>query len=119
MITVTARDGATQIHVEEKFELEGWKILNPAGGVVGGLVLGAGLSQIVPSPEAVVAVMGLLGGAFGAYISVKWTIFGEARRRMPELQWLADRLAEIAGRPHRVPPGSGGAGTEEADGAEV
>ncbi|MEJ2679657.1 MAG: protein kinase [Gemmatimonadota bacterium] len=98
VVTVTPRDGGTVVHVEEKFELDGWKLFTPGWGAAGGLLFGAGLTQTIAAPEPVVGIVSLLGGAFGAYLSVKWTIFGAAKQRMPELQWLADRLAELAGR---------------------
>jgi serine/threonine protein kinase len=103
-VTVTPRDGSTLVHVEEKFQLEGWKLFTPGWGAAGGLLFGAGLSQTIAAPEPVVGLVALLGGAFGAYLSVKWTIFGAAKQQMPELQWLAARLAELAGRPPGATP---------------
>ncbi len=98
VVTVTPRDGTTVVHVEERFDLEGWKLFTPGWGAAGGMLFGAGLSQTIAAPEPVVGIVALLGGAFGAYVSVKWSIFGAAKKQMPELQWLAERLAELAGR---------------------
>ncbi|MEJ2217894.1 MAG: serine/threonine-protein kinase, partial [Gemmatimonadota bacterium] len=74
VVTVTPRDGRTLVHVEEKFQLEGWKLFTPGWGAAGGLLFGAGLSQTIAAPEPVVGIVALLGGAFGAYVSVKWSI---------------------------------------------
>ncbi|MEJ2187043.1 MAG: serine/threonine-protein kinase [Gemmatimonadota bacterium] len=113
MVTVTPADGRTLVHVEERFELEGWKLFTPGWGAAGGLLFGAGLSQAIAAPEPAIGIVALVGGALGAYVSVKWSIFGAAKQQMPELQWLAERLAELANRPPgstppppaEVPPG--------------
>ncbi len=92
VVTVRAKDGATQVVVHEEYGPFGWRrVLIPAG-MVGGALLGLGLGAVTGIGE----VGMILGLAVGLPTAIFGTIFGDKERRRPGLEKLADRLAEVA-----------------------
>jgi serine/threonine protein kinase len=94
VVTVTPRDGTTRIHVEERFEFGGPRMMIPAGGAFIGLMsmalvlAGFGFMESAWATLPVV-LAGLTGGALGANGYLLW----QRNRRGPELEALADRIA--------------------------
>ncbi len=94
VVTVTPRGGSTRIHVEERFEFGGPRMMIPAGGAFIGLIsmtlvlAGFGFMESAWAMLPVV-LAGLTGGALGANGYLGW----QRNRRGPELEALADRLA--------------------------
>jgi len=103
-ILVAREHGKTRVRVEEHVELRGGSIFVPGWGAAGGALVTFGVVSALGLPEAAmvlalpVAVGGAVATAFG-------TISGLSRARRPELERLADRLAETAARA-ALPPGS-------------
>ncbi len=98
VVKITPHDGGTRIHVEERVELSGWERLVPVVGVVSGAaigILGAGALQMTYTVMGISALGFALVGAFGAHRLAMW---GICRRRRPELETLANRLAELAAK---------------------
>ena len=98
VVKITPQDGRTRIHVEERVELSGWVRLVPVAGVVAGAaigVLGAGALQASDTVMGLSALGLAIVGGFGAVRVVTW---GICQRRRPDLEHLANRLAEIAAK---------------------
>jgi tRNA A-37 threonylcarbamoyl transferase component Bud32 len=96
VVTLTPRDGTTRIHVEERFEFGGPRMMIPAGGAFIGLMSMATVLAsfgFMESPWAIIPVVlaGLTGGALGANGYLGW----QRNRRGPELEALADRIAQL------------------------
>ncbi len=92
VITVRAKDGATQIQVREEFGLGGIRKVALPVGVFSGAGIGALLSALLGLGPALVAPGAILGvpAAIMALIRI------EANTRRPQLDALAARLEEIA-----------------------
>jgi hypothetical protein len=98
VVKITPQEGKTRIHVEERVELSGWARLVPVAGAVAGAaigVLGAGALQASDTVLGFTALGMALVGSFGAFRGTTW---GVCRRRRPELEQLANRLAELAAK---------------------
>jgi hypothetical protein len=103
-VLVTREHGRTRVRVEEHVELRGASIFAPGWGAAGGALVTFGVLSALGLPETtfVLAIPMAIGGA----IATAWgTIAQLSRRRRPELERLADRLAETAARA-ALPPGS-------------
>ncbi len=98
VVTVTPRGGVTQIRVEERLEISGWrKAALPFGGVTAAAVAMSFLHALAP-PEPVAAVFAIAAAAAGVFFSARWVIWFEAQRLEPQLERLANRLAALAER---------------------
>ena len=95
VITVTPRSHKTHIHVEERFELSGWRLFAPGWGAAVGALSGAGVAALLGISEPAIVVPILIGGFGGAISLANGMIRIPARRRRPQLEQLADRLAEL------------------------
>ncbi len=96
VVTVTPRHGQTQIRVEERLEIAGWrKAALPFGGVTAAAVAMSFLHALAP-PEPVAGVFAILAAAAGVFFSARWVIWFEAQRLEPQLERLANNLAELA-----------------------
>ena len=95
VITVTSRSGETHIHVEERFELSGWRLFAPGWGAAAGALAGAGVAALLGVGEPAIVIPVLIGGFGGAISLANAMIRVPARRRRPQLERLADRLAAL------------------------
>jgi hypothetical protein len=95
VITITPQSGKTHIHVEERFEVSGWRIIAPGWGAAAGGLTGLGLGTLVGFGDAGVVIPALIGAFGGAFAAVNAIIRIPAGRRRPQLERLADRLAEL------------------------
>jgi hypothetical protein len=105
IVTVTPEAGRTQVHIEERFELSGWRIFVPAWGVGGGLLLGLGAVAALGFGDRAM-LFALLLAPVGAITAVTLFLKGKAARHRPKLVELADRLAtlvEVSARPALEP----------------
>jgi hypothetical protein len=97
-VSVGVEEGKTRIHIEEHVELRGASIFLPGWGVGGGIavaVLGMALGLYPEQALPFIAVPAAFVGAAGTITGV---ISGLVRKRRPELEALADRLASGAAR---------------------
>jgi hypothetical protein len=97
-VSVGVEEGKTRIHIEEHVELRGASIFLPGWGVAGGIavsVLGMALGLYPEQALPFVAVPAAFAGAAGTITGVIGRL---VRKRKPELETLADRLAEHAAR---------------------
>jgi len=94
-VTTTTWNGRTEIHIEERIELTGWKQFAPGYGAAAGaafalmMVLGLGLAG------GAIVLPALIFGVAGAILTVQSMIIAMAEERKPELLELGDGLAEV------------------------
>jgi serine/threonine protein kinase len=93
VITVTSQSGRTRIHVEERFELAGWRLFAPGWGAGIGALLGAGFGALIGLQDSAIAIPAIVTAFGGAYSMANAFIRIPANRRKPQLEQLADRLA--------------------------
>jgi len=94
VITVASQSNKTHIHIEERFELAGWRLFAPGGGAAVGGLSGLGLGYLVVG-EPAFAIFGLIGAVGCAILTANAMIRIPAKRRRPKLEKLADRLAGL------------------------
>ncbi len=97
VVTVTPEAGETRIHIEERQELAGWRLFVPGWGAAAGALLTLPIWHLVaddPNPVLIALTLGfaIAGGITTANLML-WT---GARRKHPQLEQLADRLAVLA-----------------------
>jgi hypothetical protein len=95
IVTVTPEGGKTQVHIEERFELSGWRIFVPGWGVGVGVITGIGLVSALGMDDRAM-LLALLLAPVGAITAVALFFKGKAARHRPKLLELADRLAALA-----------------------
>jgi serine/threonine protein kinase len=99
VVKITPQEGRTRIHVEERVELSGWERAVPVvGAVVGaavGIFIGGGAMQ---GSERVMGFFALGFAIAGAFVASKVGMWRICNRRRPELEQLANRLAELAAK---------------------
>ncbi len=96
VITVTPQDGQTQIHVEEHLTLSGYrKALLPVGALTAG-ILALPFVRLLDPAEPVAVLFALAAAGAGLFFAAKWVNWYDALMREPQLEKLADRLAEIS-----------------------
>ena len=107
--TITRAADRTHIHIEERFELSGWRIFVPAWGVGAGVILGVLTVAALGLPDRAM-LLALMLAPVGGFSSVFLFLRGSAARRKPQLLELADRLAAIIERsePQALGPGNSG-----------
>jgi len=98
VITVTSHSGRTRIHVEERFELAGWRLFAPGWGAALGALLGAGFGALIGLGETGIVVPAIVTAFGGGYTMANAFIRIPANRRKPQLEQLADRLALLCER---------------------
>ncbi|MGD2215485.1 MAG: serine/threonine-protein kinase [Gemmatimonadales bacterium] len=107
VVTVTPDAGKTLVHIEERFELSGWRIFVPGWGVGAGIIAGIGIVSALGLGDRAM-LLALLLAPVGAISAVALFFKGKAARHRPKLLELADRLATLAeetGRPGSRPGG--------------
>ncbi len=97
-VSIGSAEGHTLIHIEEHVELRGPSIFVPGWGVAGGIAVSAIGMALGLYPEQVLPFVAIPAAFVGAFSTVTGVIGGLTRKRRPELEGLADRLAERAAR---------------------
>ena len=98
VITLRPRDGVTALHVEEQFELAGWRILMPGWGAGAGGLFGLAVTAMLGLPEPAILVTALPAAIFGALATVRGMINTRAQNASPQLQRVLDRLTDLVSR---------------------
>jgi hypothetical protein len=94
VVTVRPKDGTTHIQVREEFGLGGArKVILPFG-----VLLGAGAGALLGAVTGVGPAMVAAGAILGVPTAIAGLIRFESNTRHPQLDALAERLREIAGR---------------------
>jgi serine/threonine protein kinase len=101
-ITVAAHGGQTIIRIEERLDLAGARALMPALGAAGGGLLGILISVALGGNDWAVLIPGGLLALWGGVLTASTLIGNDRKRRTPELEALADRLATLAERASRA-----------------
>jgi hypothetical protein len=92
VVTVRAKGGATEVVVHEEFGMRGVQKLSIPAGILSGGLVGLGVGALFGLPPA-----GALPGALiGAAAAIRGSTSLMKRWRRPQLEELADRLAELA-----------------------
>lgn len=95
IVTVTPEAGKTQVHIEERFELSGWRIFVPGWGVAVAVVTGLGLVSALGMGDRGMLLIALLAPV-GAISAVALFFKSKVARHRPKLLELADRMAALA-----------------------
>jgi hypothetical protein len=107
-VTVTSRDGATAIRVEERLGNLAGAVYGGIGGGVGGGALGLPImAAVFLGPVGALAIPAWLGGW---WLGVRAIYRRAARQRAERLQALTEELAAVVDR--RAGPRSGAAGSD-------
>jgi hypothetical protein len=99
--------GRTRIQVEDRLELGGWKSVAPIWGAGGGGLFGLLLALAQNTPEPFVIIPGLVFAFWGGLLTAEGILGSDARKKLPQLKKLAERLAELVrqGSSTVLPPG--------------
>jgi hypothetical protein len=92
--TITSHGGRTLIHIEERFEIAGWRLMVPAWGAAAGGLLSLPLIYLLGGDSAPFVALPFAGA--GGILAATGLLRGSAMRRRPQLERLADRLATFA-----------------------
>jgi hypothetical protein len=93
VITMTPRVGETRIHVEERFELDSWRLMIPGAGAFVAIMLVLLAARVfVLADSSWMVLPALLGGGAGGVLTATGFLRLQQERRRPELEALADRL---------------------------
>jgi hypothetical protein len=98
VVKITPQEGKTRIHVEERVELTGWFRLIPVVGTVAGAAVGIIVAGALQASDTVMGFAALGTALMGSFGALRGTTWGVCRRRRPELEQLANRLAELAAK---------------------
>jgi serine/threonine protein kinase len=105
VVTAQSADGYTEIHVEERLEMSGWRMVIPAWGAGGGIIVTlltlVGLGLDIDSFKALIFANGALGG----FLTINGVLWTTHRRRQPEIEDLAATLKAIIEERRRLEPG--------------
>ncbi|UCG86106.1 MAG: serine/threonine protein kinase [Gemmatimonadota bacterium] len=95
-VTVSAEAGVTRIHIEENMQIVGPRQFVTILGVAAGGLLGAMFAMAAGLGESPLLILPTLAlAAAGATAAVRSQVLSLAKRRLPELQALGDRLAAL------------------------
>lgn len=95
-ITIAVQGGKTNIRIDERLDLTGARALLPPLGTAGGGALGIIISLAMGGNDwAMILPAGLLG-IWGGVLTASTLISKDSKRRKPQLEALADRLATLA-----------------------
>jgi hypothetical protein len=95
-VTVSTEDDQTLVHVEEHIELRGGSIFVPGWGAAGGALLSLAAIAVAGLPEQALLFVVAPVAIAGAITTTTQVISRLTRKRRPELEALADRLATRA-----------------------
>jgi hypothetical protein len=98
VVKITPQDGKTRIHVEERVEMSGWQQLVPVLGIAAGAAFGLFFAAALQGSERIMGFSALGFALVGAFVAIKVGVWRICNRRRPELEQLANRLAELAAR---------------------
>jgi hypothetical protein len=98
VVTVSPDAGATRIHIEERFELSGWRIFAPGWGVGVGIIVGLAVTTYLGAPDRALMFVSLGLGAIGGFMGARAIPWIGKARRLPQLVRLADRLEDLVQR---------------------
>jgi serine/threonine protein kinase len=104
VVTVTPEAGRTRIHIEERWELSGWRMFIPAWGTGIGILSGLGISAALGMADRAMLFTALGMAALGGFTAVQIYLKAGISRRQPQLAQLADRLTSLVERV--APPAS-------------
>jgi len=92
VVTVRPSGEATEVHLEERFEMTGWKQWAPGWGVAGGALIGAAFGASLGVGDPAVGILAVPGAVAGAWLTIKGVENTFVQSRSPQLQRLLDRL---------------------------
>jgi hypothetical protein len=95
-VTIAPQAGQTRIKIEEKLELAGWTLAAPGWGAAGGGLFGILVARLWEAPEPYFIIPILIFAFWGGFVTANSIIWNMHKRRSPQLEALADRLAEMA-----------------------
>ncbi len=91
----------TEVHLEERLELAGWREAAPGIGAGIGLLFGTLVGLAMGLSDGAILITALPGGASGAWMMLKGIENTMADTRRPELQKLLERLSSaVASKGH-------------------
>jgi hypothetical protein len=112
VVSVARREGRTQIRVDERYEIRGFRKVFIGLGAVSGVVVAAVIGAFFgvhgdATPALLLPALGI-----GVFAAVQGTIRFESNTRRPQLEALAARLTQLAEEAVRkeLGPGSSHAG---------
>ena len=98
VVTVRPRGEGTEIHLDERLELTGWRQAAPGMGAGFGMLFGLSVALMMGLQEAAILVTAVPGGALGAWMAFKGMENTMVDTRRPELQKLLERLSAAVER---------------------
>jgi len=96
VVQVNGRDGLTSVRIQESLELQGLRKLAIPAGIMTLAAFGAAWTSILGLPEPAVGLFTVLSGALGGFLGVRMVVATDSMNRQPQLQKLAEALAELA-----------------------
>jgi hypothetical protein len=112
VVTIRPRSGGTEIHLDERIELSGWREAAPRIGAAVGVLCGLFIGFVSGLGDVALLITAAPGGALGAWMTMKGIENTMADLRRPELQKLLELLSEAiegrAAQPGLLEPGGSG-----------
>jgi serine/threonine protein kinase len=112
VVTVRPRGEGTEVHLDERLELTGWRQAAPGMGAGFGMLFGLFLALMMGLQEAAILVTAVPSGALGAWMAFKGMENTLVDTRRPELQKLLEQLSAAVERtgtePASLEPGETG-----------
>jgi hypothetical protein len=109
VVTIRPRSGGTEIHLDERIELSGWREAAPRIGAAVGVLCGLFIGFVSGLGDVALLITAAPGGALGAWMTMKGIENTMADLRRPELQKLLELLSEAVegrgGQPGSLEPG--------------
>jgi hypothetical protein len=106
VVTVRPRGEGTEVHLDERLELTGWRQAAPGMGAGFGMLFGLFLALMMGLQEAAILVTAVPSGALGAWMAFKGMENTLVDTRRPELQKLLERLSTAVERTGTEPVSS-------------
>jgi hypothetical protein len=95
VVTVRPRDGGTEIHVEERYEMAGLRAAAPGLGGAMGFVVGGAFAASLGLADGAVIAMAAPMVILGIWMGVKGVENTFVQSTAPQLQRLLDRLSGV------------------------
>ena len=103
VVTVRPRGEGTEVHLDERLELTGWRQAAPGMGAGFGSLFGLFLALMMGLQEAALLLIAVPSGALGAWMAFKGMENTLVDTRRPELQKLLERLSAAVERTEMEP----------------